>query len=133
VLYVDDCRVVDSPGDDLVILDRDELSKLAEALGGLPVLACFPKSPADRAGIRYGDIVLAVNGIKTPDWATFIQARAKDERYMRVDLFRNGTYVTVELDLEDSTPLDPPTLLAEILSERIVPYAPSDSDDIGDN
>ncbi|HEY5934447.1 MAG TPA: PDZ domain-containing protein [Kofleriaceae bacterium] len=103
-----------------MVIDRTDLAKLAAALGGLPVLACRPGSPAALAGVRYGDIVLAVNGIKTPDWATFIEARGTDAAKMRLLLFRDGTEVDLEIELS-TTPLDPAALLAEIIAERIVP------------
>ena len=103
-----------------MVIDRTDLAKLAAALGGLPVLACRPGSPAELAGVRYGDIVLAVNGIKTPDWATFIEARGKDASKMRLALFRDGIEVDLEIELS-KTPLDPPALLAELIAARIVP------------
>jgi S1-C subfamily serine protease len=106
------------------MLDRTELTKLAAALGGLPVLACRPGSPAASAGIRYGDIVLSVNGVKTPDWAAFIEARGKSNTTMQVELFRDGEQLSIELALTTTT-VDPPSLLAEILAERIVPLEPS--------
>lgn len=111
------------------MLDRNELHKLAAALGGLPVLFCRPDSPAERAGVRYGDIVLAVNGIKTPDWATFIEARSKSSTSMHLELFREGANVEIELELGTPTPIDPPTLLAELIAENIVPLVRPDKDD----
>jgi predicted metalloprotease with PDZ domain len=107
------------------MLDRNELHKLAAALGGLPVLFCRPGSPAEVAGVRYGDIVLAVNGIKTPDWATFIEARGKSATKMELELFREGETVTIEFPLSTQAPIDPPALLAELIAEQIVPLSPS--------
>ena len=102
--------------------DRNELTKLATALGGLPVLACRPGSPAAVAGVRYGDILLTVNGVKTPDWTAFIEARSLDKHVMRIELFREGETLHLEFELSPSTaPVDTPALLAEILAERIVP------------
>lgn len=109
-----------------MILDRVELTRLATALGGLPVLACRAGSPAARAGIRYGDIVLAVNGIKTPDWAAFIEARGKNQRTMQLELFREGAQLSIEIELTATVDIDAPSLLAELLAERIVPIAGDD-------
>ena len=109
----------------MYVLDRSELHKLAAALGGLPVLFCRPGSPAEQAGVRYGDIVLAVNGIKTPDWATFIEARSKSSTTMLLELFRDGETVSIEVALSAPTPIDPPTLLAELIAEQVVPLGTS--------
>jgi len=87
------------------MLSSEQLTKLATALGGLPVLGCRPGSPAARAGIRYGDVVLAVNGVPTPDWATYVEARHSRARDMRVAIFRGGEELTIEL-VFDSAPVD---------------------------
>jgi S1-C subfamily serine protease len=90
----------------------EQITRLAIALGGLPVLGCRPGSPAARAGIRYGDVLLAVNGVPTPDWTTYVQARAIRERETEIAIFRAGDELTVKLvlDLEpevwrETTPL----------------------------
>jgi S1-C subfamily serine protease len=78
------------------MLSSEQLTRLASALGGLPILGCRPGSPAARVGIRYGDVLLAVNGIATPDWGAFVEARGARIGVMEVDIFRAG----VELRLE---------------------------------
>jgi predicted metalloprotease with PDZ domain len=110
------------------MLDRNELTRLATAMGGLPVIACRPGSPADLAGVRYGDIVLAVNDVKTPDWAAFIEARKADSTKMKVELFRDGTTVMLEIPLSPQPAIDTPTLLAEMISENIVPLESTQND-----
>jgi len=79
------------------MLSSEQLTKLATVLGGLPVLGCRPGSPAARAGIRYGDVVLSVNGMKTPDWASYVEARALARQRMQVAIFRGGQEVELEL------------------------------------
>jgi S1-C subfamily serine protease len=90
--------------------DRNELAKRAAELGGLPVLACRPGSPAELAGVRDGDILLGVNGIKTPDWASFIEARSKNPQRMTFHLFRDGEHVTIEIELGGAMPFEAPML-----------------------
>jgi S1-C subfamily serine protease len=103
------------------MIDRTELARLAAALGGLPVLACRAGSPAERAGIRTGDIVVTVNGMKTPDWAAFIEARTRDNEQMTVELIRDGVMVRLEIALQHSAaPLEPPSLLADIIGRDSV-------------
>src|SRR5262249_5381485 len=100
--------------------DRQALHALAAALGGLPVLGCRPNSPAARAGVRYGDIVLSVNGVPTQPWELFVEARGRDKQLMVVEIFRDGAHLTFRVPLE-STPIDMPTLLAELIAENLVP------------
>ncbi len=86
------------------MLSSEQLTKLATALGGLPVLGCRPGSPAARAGVRYGDVLLAVNGIKTPDWAAYVEARQARRGDMKIEIFRGGEELTVEMALEQLAP-----------------------------
>jgi len=101
--------------------NRKDLCKLAEALNGLPVLGCRPDSPADRAGVVYGDILLSVNGRATPDWTAFIEARSLSATEMSVEVFRNGAQIAMSVPLEGNQRLDPAQLLAELIAERLVP------------
>lgn len=101
---------------------RKDLHKLAAALGGLPVLGCRADSPADRAGVVYGDILLAVNGRPTPDWTAFIEARSLSATTMVVEVFRDGQQLRLVVPLEQSPQsIEPAELLAELIAERLVP------------
>lgn len=104
------------------MVNRDDLGKLAGSLGGLPILGCRSNSPASRAGIRYGDIVLSVNGQRTPDWAAYVAARALDPVHMVVEVFRAGQTVVHRMTL-DRSEQDPFAVLAEMIDQRVL--APS--------
>src|ERR1700760_2331347 len=92
----------------------EQLTKLATALGGLPVLGCRPGSPAARAGIRYGDIVLAINGMPTPDWAAYGEGKARDTQRMAARVFRGGAELELDFALEPAlgTPAEAASWLA---------------------
>lgn len=99
-----------------------ELTSLAAAVGGLPVLFCNPGSPADLAGVCYGDIVLTVNGMKTPHWDAFVEARAKNSLGMTLEVFRAGATVTIEMSFApQEPPAAAPDKLAHLLALHVAP------------
>src|SRR5262245_44212116 len=101
------------------MVSAEALARLAGKLGGLPVLGCRPNSPAARAGIRYGDIVLSVNGRPTPDWASYIEARGLSRDTMVVEILRAGAVIIEHLALPERTePVDPLALLEELAGDR---------------
>lgn len=109
------------------MLKWEDVTRLASRLNGVPVLGCRPGSPAARAGVRYGDILLAVNGRPTPDWASYIEAKATRRGEMKVELFRAGETLTFELALPtQAEPVDPALLLDELIESGLMPLMMSD-------
>ena len=45
----------------------ETVQALAKALEGIPLLGCLPGSPSHDAGLRYGDVILEVNGRRVRD------------------------------------------------------------------
>jgi S1-C subfamily serine protease len=70
--------------------DLAHIERVAELLGGIPVWEVFPRSEAERAGVRFGDIILSVNGTATPTFQAFLDAGADHLAKLEFDVFRNG-------------------------------------------
>ncbi len=87
---------------------RNLTSSVARALAlpdanGAFIATVEPESPADRAGLRPGDVVTAVNGISTDDaqavWAAFYGARVGD--HLSIDAVRKGSPREFDMVLEE--------------------------------
>ena len=116
-------------------MSRADLDELAHALGGLCLLACLPGSPADLAGLRYGDIVVEVNGTATPNWVAYANAARSGGTTMQVVFYRDGARHEVRLELpERPERLTPADLLAAV-SSKVLPHplgrSAGDHDDEG--
>jgi S1-C subfamily serine protease len=104
------------------MIAKSTLFQLAKTLDGLPVLGCLPGTPAALAGVRYGDILISVNGQRTRNFGDYIQAKALRPEGMRVVLFRQGEEQPVEFEyLPNRGPVDPLAVLAELVSMRVLP------------
>jgi S1-C subfamily serine protease len=70
----------------------------------------MPGSPAERAQLQRGDVVVSVNGIPTPDIVAFIHARSTREGAATVRYIRGGVELEVELVWGTKPPLAPSTV-----------------------
>lgn len=103
------------------MIPRKSLEAIAAALEGLPVLGVLPGTPAARAGVRYGDVVLSVNGRRTRTVADYVEAKDLDPKGMIVVVFRSGEAATHTLAYDRSAhPPDPLRLLVDVAAMRIV-------------
>jgi S1-C subfamily serine protease len=66
------------------------VARIAEILGGIPVWEVFPDSAAEHAGVKFGDIILRVNGVATPTFDSFLAAGRDHLERLEFDVFRNG-------------------------------------------
>jgi S1-C subfamily serine protease len=81
------------------MLSPRSLERLAEIYQGIPILGSLPGTPAAHHGLRYGDILVKVNDIRTAKVTDFFRARALDGEHMRVEFVRDGTHITLTLPL----------------------------------
>lgn len=75
----------------------NKVAEMAKIWGGMPFVGALPGSPAEKAGLVWGDIVLAVNGMATPDPDAFVEARKLREGGATVRFVRNGVERVVDL------------------------------------
>lgn len=73
------------------MLTRTNIQRLARAEQGVPLWGCTPGSPAALAGLRYGDIVLSVDGRRTRSAEEYVAAKAEERAHVIV--FRRGAEV----------------------------------------
>lgn len=102
-------RSSDPPGSAASVLKLTDVFAIAKIYGGLAYLGSIEGSPAEKARLRRGDVVLAVNGMKTPDLMSFLQARRLREGGCIVRYLRDGVEHEVELTWQPlRTPSHPP-------------------------
>jgi S1-C subfamily serine protease len=80
----------------------DFIQAIAKSLGGVPIWGVLPGSAAHRAGMRYGDIVVRVNGIETPNLTQYLKAQRVNAERVDFEVLRQGVLLKlgVELDVE---------------------------------
>lgn len=104
--------------------NRGELGKLATILEGIPVWGCLPGSIAQAAGIQYGDVVLAVNGMRTKDLDDYLTARNLRNDGAEVVVFRNGAEQTIDLIFRPTSEAPDrlvETLVQQVVEQRLIP------------
>ena len=114
------------------MMNREQLAKLAEALGGIPVWGVLPGSVSQRCGVRYGDVIISVNGMKTANADEYVEARSSRRDGADVVIFRDGREVLLQLSFGESTAATPERVLQvaqELATARLLPGdAPPASD-----
>ena len=75
-----------------------QIEKLAKVLGGIPVWEVFPESAAEMAGVRFGDIIVSVNGTATPTFKEFLAAGEAHFAHIEFEVFRNGRMIVLSCD-----------------------------------
>lgn len=81
---------------------------------GLPVRSCSPGSPAERAGVRPGDVVLLANGHRIENMEQYVTARAQRSDLLELTVLRGNRMLDFVVELTQS-PKDqlPPSAWAD--------------------
>jgi S1-C subfamily serine protease len=95
------------------MISRKQLEEIAATVHGIPVWGCLPGSTSAEAGVRYGDIVLGVNGVATPTIDEYLVARALRVDGIELRLFRAGQELTLFVEFR------PPEDKLEALANQI--------------
>lgn len=120
------------------MLSRTQLNKLAESLQGIAVWGCLPGSRAQRVGLRYGDVLLSVNGVRTSDMDEYLQARSLRDDVVALVVFRDGAEISIDIELDPAQRREPTrdeieAVAAQVVSARLMPTErppPPDSDQV---
>jgi len=84
------------------MISRKQLEEIAATVRGVPIFGCLPRSTAQQAGVRYGDIVLSVNGVRTHDLDEYLAARALREDGLALNVLRDGRELTLFVEFRRS-------------------------------
>jgi len=97
------------------MIQRKQLEEIAATVQGVPVWGCLPGSTAAEAGVRYGDIVLAVNGIPTPTIVEYLEGRKLRSDGFDLRIFRDGIELNVFVPFR--APAEPMAALAAQIAD----------------
>jgi S1-C subfamily serine protease len=95
------------------MFDARALEELAVALEGIAILGVLPRSPAALAGVRFGDVLLEMNGARVRSWADYVRATSERRDGMEAVVFRGGASIRLKLDTHASSA--PPDYLAVVI------------------
>jgi len=100
------------------VIAKRSLFALARALEGVPILGALGGTSAARAGLRYGDVLLSVNGVRTTSISDYIHAKDLRRGGMTVVVFRDGVQQELEFEFAGA-PADPSSFVGELVSMRV--------------
>ena len=73
----------------------DNLERMAEIYGGIAIFSVEPGSTTHRAGVRSGDILVAVNGRRVARLADYASARRLRDEVLELVVVRSGRTLTL--------------------------------------
>lgn len=84
------------------MISRKQLEEIAATVRGVPVFGCLPGSSAADAGVRYGDIVLYVNGVRTFGIDEYVAARSLRVDGLELRVLRGGEELALFVEFRAS-------------------------------
>ncbi len=79
------------------MIPRKQLAEIAATVQGVPVWGRLKGRPSADAGVRYGDIVLVVNGMRTLNIDDYLAARKLRKDGVELQILRDGNELTLNL------------------------------------
>jgi S1-C subfamily serine protease len=107
------------------MISIDSLGRLATALEGIPVWGSLPGSVAQRAGMRYGDVIVRVNGEPTPTVDAYLRAQSTRTDGMTVTFVRDGAEHSADLAFASASRPSVDAVAREVVDSRMMPIASS--------
>jgi S1-C subfamily serine protease len=99
------------------MISRKQLEEIAATVQGVPVFGCLPGSAAAEAGARYGDIILRVNGVRTPSIDEHLSARSLRVDGIELCILRAGQELTLFVEFRAAEE-DRESLVGQIANGR---------------
>jgi S1-C subfamily serine protease len=93
-------------------------------VNGIAILGALPGSPAEECGLKYGDILLSVNGEAMSTLEDFLRARASAQDTMALLVRRGGHVMELSIKLNKANrnkPISAAEAIQQIQHLRLMP------------
>ena len=102
------------------MIPRKQLEEIAATVQGVPVWGCLKGSPSADAGVRYGDILLVVNGMRTPTIDDYLAARRLRTDGVDLLILRDGTEMTLHLQFQPANTTSVEDMVEQVVEGRFL-------------
>jgi S1-C subfamily serine protease len=107
------------------MIPRKQLEEIAQAVQGIPVWGALNGSPSAQAGVRYGDILLGVNGMRTTNIDDYLAARKLRTDGVELLVLRDGKECTFHLEFSPANANDVGEMVEQVIEGRFVSSTPT--------
>lgn len=101
------------------MISRDQAQRIADTLGGLLILGCLEGSPFRGVGVRYGDVLTEVNGMRVRTLQDYVDAKDTRAGSMAIVFVRDGQVLRAEAAFTGVTS-DPADMVHELAEMRLI-------------